>query len=103
MSKYLLPVLGFSVWVAAEAQIVVSSPTVDFGSFVQGQTVAGQTLTITSTDPWKATPGASWLTAAPKSGSAVVAHFESSSPMISSMVHSCSATLAATAGVVPRV
>lgn len=54
----------------AWAQISVSPTSVDFGSFVQGQSVPAQTLTITATEPWRATPGANWLSATPQTGQA---------------------------------
>ncbi len=63
-------VLSLAGWWAAPAQIVATPSPVDFGTFVQGQTVTSQTVSVTSTVAWKATPGANWLTAAPQSGSA---------------------------------
>ncbi len=56
--------------VAAPAQIRPSAIVAAFGSFVQGQTIPSQTITLTSSDPWRAASSANWLTVAPQSGPA---------------------------------
>ena len=61
------------VCACARAQISVSAEVVAFGTFVQGQTIASQSVTVTSSVAWRATPGANWLTVSPQSGAASTA------------------------------
>jgi uncharacterized protein (TIGR03437 family) len=60
--------LALLVCAGAPAQISVSAEVVAFGTFVQGQTIPSQTVTVTSSVAWRATPGANWLTVSPQSG-----------------------------------
>jgi len=66
--RYLAALLFLATWTTAQAQIVPAPTTVPFGSFVQGQTIPSQTVNLTSTTAWKATPGANWVTATPSTG-----------------------------------
>lgn len=68
--RYLKALLILAAAAAARADINVTPTTVAFGSFVQGQAVPSQTISVTATEPWKATPGANWLTVNPQSGQA---------------------------------
>ena len=58
------------VCASAKAQITVNASVVAFGTFAQGQAIPSRAVTITSTEAWKATAGANWLTVTPATGPA---------------------------------
>jgi len=56
------------VGASTKAQITVNAAVVAFGTFAQGQAIPSRTVTITSSEAWKATAGATWLTVTPATG-----------------------------------
>jgi len=60
------------VCASTKAQITVNVSAVAFGTSVQGQAIPSQAVAITSSEAWRATPGASWLTVTPQTGAAAV-------------------------------